>query len=457
MGLGLNQGGLSVAEWFCRHGARLTVTDLKTAVQLRASLSKLKKVPGAKKIKYTLGRHDYQDFCGQDVVIKNPGVPNSSPYLARAKKSGARIINEATLFFSVFPGPVIGVTGTRGKSTTCTLIHQLLKTKIKSHVLAGNIATQGMMAVADKLNTRSFPVLELSSWQLESLDEQHFSPPIAVITNVLEDHLNRYRNFSEYRSAKFALVKYQKSGDCAVLNFDNKNTREFSKKISSRFYFFSLEHKVRGTFVRQGQIYFFDKSKTELVMPVKRIKLIGAHNLSNILAAITVAKLMKISNKNISLVVSKFCGIKYRLEYLGKKRNVAVYNDATSTTPDAALAALQALADKSVVLIAGGMDKKLDYRALARQIKKQVKFLVLLDGTGSIKLQRELRRLSFPAGNLRVAVKTLRNAWQLAWTEAVKNQSIILFSPAATSFNMFINEFDRARQFEKLYYGQKAS
>lgn len=455
MGLGLNNGGLSVAEWLCSHGAQVTVTDLKPARALKSSLDKLKQVLGAQNIKYTLGRHDFKDFTNQDVVIKNPGVANDSPYLALAKKYGAQIINEARLFFSIFPGPIVGVTGTRGKSTTSTLLHQILKTKFRKNVLAGNIATQGMMAVVDKLAKNSYPILELSSWQLESLAEYKISPHIAVVTNVLVDHLNRHRSFNEYKTAKLAIVKNQKSRDIAVLNFDNKPARNFAKDISSRVYFFSLTKKVKGSFIKNNAVYFNNGKKTELVMTLEKIKIPGEHNRANILAAITVAKVLGLNSKHISQVVNKFKGLKYRLQYLGQRGGVKVYNDATSTTPDATLAALRTLVTHSLVLIAGGMDKKLDYRALARQIKKQVDFLVLLDGTGSKNLLRQLRRLSFPSDQMKMNIKNLKSAWQIAWSRAEKQGGTILFSPAATSFNMFINEFDRARQLEKLFYGQK--
>lgn len=455
MGLGLNQGGLSVATWMIRHGARLTITDLKSARQLKSSLDYIKKIPGPKQIRYVLGRHDPQDFKTHDLLVKNPGVANDSPYLKIAQRSGIPIVNEALLFFGLWGGPKIGVTGTRGKSTTASLIHYILRTEIKNNALAGNIATTGMMSVLDTLDRKSWPVLELSSWHLETLDEYGVSPELAVVTNVLVDHLNRYKNFATYRRAKSALVRHQHSHDRAVLNFDNTHTRAFARQTVAQVFWFSLHKKVKGGYVAHGFINFYDGRNNFKIMPVAYLQLPGDHNLSNVLAAVTVAKLLGIRHKNIIRAVRNFKGLKYRLELLGSLGSLQVYNDATSTTPDAVLAALQALSDKPIILIAGGEDKKLDYRALARQIKKQIYFLVLLQGSGSHKLLSALKKIKFSAKKLKSEVGSLPQAWRYALGQIPDRPAYLLFSPGATSFNMFINEFDRARQLEKLFYASQ--
>ena len=455
MGLGLNQGGLSVARWLIKHGSKLTITDLKSARKLRSSLEQIKKISQSNRVKYVLGRHDPVDFKTHDLIIKNPGVPNNSPYLKIARSSGIPIVNEALMFFGLFGGPKIGVTGTRGKSTTASLIHHILKTEIRDNVLAGNIATTAMMSVVDSLAKRSWPVLELSSWQLESLDEYGVSPELAVITNVLVDHLNRYKNFAAYRRAKLALVRHQHSHDRAVLNFDNPHTRSFASQTPAQIYWFSLEEKIRGAYLSRGYIHFYDGHKDSRIMPIRDIHLQGRHNLANVLAAVAVAKLLDVSHKNIIRVLRSFSGLKYRLEYLGRLGHLQVYNDATSTTPDAVLAALQALADKPIILMAGGEDKKLDYRELARQIKRQLYFLVLLKGSGSQKLLSALKKISFPVQKLKTGVEDLSQAWRYALEQAPPQPAYLLFSPGATSFNMFINEFDRAQQLEKLFYASQ--
>jgi len=453
MGLGLHGGGVAVTKWFLKRGARLTITDIKTGAQLKPSLDKLKKVSGFSLIKFSLAGHQADDFLDQDLVVQNPGVPADSPFLQIARQHQTPIVNEAVLFFGLFKGPVVGVTGTRGKSTTATLIHQLLSSQIKNNVLAGNIATTPMLSVLDRLSAKTWPVLELSSWHLENLDEYHVSPKIAVVTNVLVDHLNRYKNLAAYRQAKFAITKWQKPTDLVVLNYDNIHTRNFAKKTKACVYWFSLQNKVKGAYLKNQQIYFNDGRHTENILGIDQLKVKGQHNIANVLAAVTVAKLLKVPTANIAKVLGKFRGIPFRLQYEGRQRGVNIYNDATSTTPDAAIAAIQALAGQKILLLAGGVDKELDYKNLARQIKKQVSFVVLLSGSGSQKLLGELKKVKYPFKQIVADVKSLDKAWQIARRQSGIN--CILFSPAAASFNMFIHEFDRAKTFSRIIHGQK--
>lgn len=438
MGLGVLGGGESVARWFLRHGANLTITDLKKARELKSSLLKIKK------IKFTLGKHLKLDFANQDLIVQNPGVPRDSIYLKIAQKNKIPIVNEAVLFFQAYHGKTVGVTGTRGKSTTATLIHHILKTKIKTNKLAGNIATSPMLGVLDKLRNNSWPVLELSSWHLERLADYKLAPNISVVTNIYPDHLNRYKNMLEYVKAKLTITKYQNSGDKVILNYDDKIVRAFAKKTKAEVYYFSLNKKVKGAYLKNDFIYFQDKK----VMPIFNIKLFGRHNIANVLAAVTVAKILKINNKDIAKAINHFRGIDYRLQYLGKIGQTKVYNDAASTSPDACRAALEALSGQ-IVLIAGGVDKGLPYRGLAKVIKKRVDYLILFPGTASQKIIQELNKINFSPNKMAKNIDSLKQAWELA---TLRQADCILFSPAAASFNMFQNEFDRARQFAKLYH-----
>ncbi len=451
MGLGLHGGALAVATWLLKQGANLTITDIKTEEQLKSSLQKLKKY---KNTKFSLGGHRLGDFIEQDLIIQNPGVPKDSVYLSIARQLNIPIVNEAVMFFGLYAGKKVAVTGTRGKSTTATLIHQLLKTEIKNNILAGNIATTPMFAVLDKIKKDTWPVLELSSWQLENLDEYQQAPEIAVVTNVLVDHLNRYKNFNEYARAKFAITRWQTKHDSVVLNCDNKITRAMAKKTRAQVYWFSLNKKVeRGAYVFGGDIYFSNGKKSEKIMPSDQLAMLGKHNLANALAALTVAKILSIDNKDIIKVLKNFSGIDYRLQYEGVVMGRAVYNDSTATTPDATQAAIKALAPKKILLIAGGQDKALDYKDLAKLIKEKVAYLILLPGTGSDKLIQELKKINFPNSQLKANVSALSLAWNLALK--YKNTDCILFSPAAASFNMFLHEFDRAKQFNKLVNASK--
>ena len=451
MGLGLHGGALAVVRWLLKHGATITITDTKTKAQLTASLDKINKLSKAKQIKYTLGRHKAVDFSDQDLIIQNPAVPSGNKFLHLAKKNNIPIVNEAVLFFWLYQGQSIGVTGTRGKSATATLIHQILKTKIKTNVVAGNIATNPLFEVLEKLKKDALPVLELSSWHLEVMDNYHISPHIAVVTNVLVDHLNRYKNFNSYKEAKRVILKYQSKQDKVILNADNLFTRSFAKRAKATVYFYSLNKKVKGTYLKNNKMYFSSGSKESLVMDTKGIKILGQHNLSNILAAVCVAKLVGIPNKKIAQAVNNFSGVPYRLEYKGKIAQLDVYNDSTSTTPDATIAAIYAMGQKNILLLAGGQDKNLDYKKLAKTIKAKVSKVILFSGTGSLKLVKELKKIKFAPDKMFTDINSLKQAFKIAGQD--KNKSgVLLFSPAAASFNMFKNEFDRARQFDTLVY-----
>jgi UDP-N-acetylmuramoylalanine--D-glutamate ligase len=452
MGLGLHGGAVAVVKWLLKNKSKLTITDVKTKQELKNSLDKIKT---KQKIKYTLGGHDIKDFVDQDLIVQNPGVPADSKYLIKARQNKIPIVNEAVMFFGLYPGKSIGITGTRGKSTTATILHHILKTKIKSNVVAGNIATNPMFTVLDKIKKNTWPVLELSSWHLENMAEYKKSPHIAVVTNVLVDHLNRYKNFAAYKKAKLAIVKNQNKDDIAVLNADNVHSYGFAKQTKAKKFFFSLHKKVRGAYLCKDWICFYDGQKKSRIMPIQEIKLLGEHNLANILAAVTVAKIIGVGNKNIRLAVSKFKGVDYRLQYKGRVKGIDIFNDSTSTTPDATQAALRAMQCRQVVLIAGGEDKQLDYRGLAKTIKEIANFVILLSGTGSEKLIKELTKIDYPAYKLVTDINKLKNAWRLSLKHVNKQAGCILFSPAAASFNMFDNEFDRAKQFDKLFDGEK--
>ncbi|RJP61763.1 MAG: UDP-N-acetylmuramoyl-L-alanine--D-glutamate ligase [Ignavibacteriales bacterium] len=448
MGLGLHGGALAVVKWLLKHKAIISITDIKTTQQLKHSLDKVSKMPNSKKIKYTLGGHKLEDFINQDLIIQNPGVPADSKYLSYARENNIPVINEAVMFFGLYPGSAIGVTGTRGKSTTSTLIHKILKTTIKTNVVAGNIATYPMMEALTKLKVNSLPVLELSSWHLELMDTYQVSPHIAVVTNVLNDHLNRYKSFNHYKEAKRAILKHQVKSDKVVLNYDNSITRSFAKKSNGSVYYYSLNKKVKGVYLKNNKIYFNDS----YVMDIDHIKLLGDHNLANILAAICVAKIVGIKNDNIAKAINSFKGIPYRLEYKTSIDNLKIYNDSTSTTPDASLAAISSFADQKIILIAGGEDKNLDYSKLARKIKSKVAYTILLSGSGSDKLVKELNKLQY--SKISKNIKTLKEAFNMAISKS-ELAEVLLFSPAAASFNMFDNEFDRARHFDTLVYDKE--
>ncbi|MBU0597859.1 UDP-N-acetylmuramoyl-L-alanine--D-glutamate ligase [Patescibacteria group bacterium] len=438
MGLGLHGGGVSIVKWLSKQGASITITDMRSRSELYPSLKQLKSL----KVKLVLGKHKQEDFKGVDLIIKNPGVPKESKFLSIAKKYKIPIETDISIFMQLTKALVIGVTGTKGKSTTSSLIYELLKAAKLNPILAGNIRKPPLDEL-NKVNKNTPVILELSSWQLEDIIQLKKSPNIAVVTNILPDHLNRYKSFPEYIKAKTLITKYQCHNDIAILNYQDKNVKQKFSKVKSKKYWFSANrHKKAGCFIKNDRIYFTEHKKNQFVCYTKDIMLPGSHNVSNALAAITIAKIFRLPNISIKIVLRHFKGIPNRLQFVGSWHGTKFYNDTTATTPEAAMAGIKCF-NKKIILIGGGTDKKLNYNNLAKLIKKQVKFLVLFKGTASDKISEQLIKNKFRNWQW---VKNMNEAVKIAKKNSTK-QDIVLLSPGAASFGLFQNEFDRGDQF----------
>ncbi len=450
MGLGLyEQGsGISATRFLASQGAKITVTDLKTAEQLAPQLKRLGALK--KKIKLVLGRHRAEDFKNVDLILKNPGAPSSSPYLKIAQEKNIPIETDISLFFQLIPRKrIIGITGTRGKSTTTSLIYEIIRVIDKNAVLGGNIAKSPLAQMA-RVKKGGMAVLELSSWMLESLQPHHLSPYIAVVTNIYPDHLKTYRGMKDYAAAKENIFLWQNLQDCVILNRDNDFTFKMGKRAPGRRFWFSLKEfkEENGIFARRGEIYFRQDGKEIKVLKIKDIKLPGEHNLQNVMAAVCVAMIFGAKPAVIKKIVSNFKGVPNRLEFLKTAQGVKYYNDTTSTTPEAGIAALKALASKKqIVLIAGGSDKGLDFKEWAKEVKKNCKAVILLKGTGTERIKNFLPVTSYqlPVTEVVSMSEAVKEARQFA-----KAGDVILLSPACASFGLFTNEFDRGDQFRKI-------
>lgn len=458
MGLGLyEQGsGVAAAKFFASRGAQVLVTDLRSKKDLKSGLDKLS---GFKNIKYILGQHRISDFKAAEIVFQNPSVPDSSPYLVIARRRGIPIINDWTIFLSQYqPKIFIGVTGTRGKSTTTALLYEMVK-KWKSKVrLAGNIGVSPLSFI-DKYKGEPV-VAELSSWLLRGFKTIQKSPPVAVLTNILNDHLDKYPAMREYIADKENIFKFQKAGDTLISNWDNQCTRKIGKKLichsnrSEESHAHACTHLceiLRRSVPQDGGqrvIWFSLKKHLPKWVPLKTVKLLGSHNLQNVLAACAAAEAVGVPRRHILAVIKTFRGLPSRLELVRIVGGVSFYNDTTATTPDATIAAFISLAPleiKNIVLICGGADKKLEFRELAKYIKRYCKAAVLLPGTATEKIRLLIARYRLPVTEVRdmdEAVKTARAI-------AVKGD-IVLLSPGAASFGIFKNEFDRGGQFVKV-------
>ena len=367
MGLGLLGRGVGDIKFLAEAGADLIVTDLKTQEVLQESLDILKDY---KNIKYVLGEHCLEDFRHRDFILKAAGVPLDSIYIAEAQKNWIPIKMSASWFAELAKGvKIVGITGTRGKSTATVLIYEILKRAGQKVFLGGNIRGVSTLAFLNEAKPGDVAVLELDSWQLQGFGEAELSPQVSVFTTFLDDHLNYYRSTSLtasrelYFGDKANIFKYQKKGDVCIFGEDLAG--------DSRF-------KIQGSGMRMA--------KKEMVPKDWRIQIPGEHNLLNIACAIEATRVLGVAPAIIREAIEEFRGVEGRLQDLGSFNGVKIYNDNNATTPDATVAALKALG-KNVILICGGSDKGLDMTALVNKIPKHCKAVILLPGSGSAKLQ----------------------------------------------------------------------
>ena len=449
MGLGLNQGGLGVARFLAKAGAKIFITDLKTEEELGPSLEKLKDFD----VKYILGRHLEEDFINTDMIIQNPAVPHNSKYLKIARKHKIPIKTDLDLFFQLCPSKnIIAVAGTKGKSTVSQLIYHIFKEAQKDAILAGNIGIS-VLDILEKINPQTWLILEISTWQMEGIRNRKFRPQTAVLTNILPDHLDRYPYFEKYAQSEKLIFKYQRPNDNLVINFDNKETRQIKKEIHSKTYWFSAKEKIKpGCYLKNDKLIFQSGEYKTTFAKISDLLLPGLHNLENILAASTVSFIHNIPGNIILKALKNFPGIPYRLEFIGEVRGIKFYNDTCATTPEATLAALRSFTEQPVILFLGGKDKKLNYENFGEAIgkNKEIKKIILLqhpDYDASLKILSALKK-HLDSEKI-ILTSSLKVGVEAALQQAQAND-LVLLSPAAASFGMFENEFDRGDQFNKI-------
>jgi UDP-N-acetylmuramoylalanine--D-glutamate ligase len=429
-GLGLNEGGLGAAKFFASQGAIVRVTDLKDEIVLEPSIKQLKEF---KNIEYILGQHRMEDIEWADLIIKNAGIKPGNSYLEHAKKLGKAVEMDMGIFLElVNPKNIIGITGTKGKSTTSTLIYEVLKLSGKKVVFAGNIG-KSVLDTIPYLSENALVVLEISSFQLEAFNQHKVSPHIAVITNIYPDHLNYYSSMDEYIAAKKLITKYQTKEDLLFLRKSDPITTQavFLNGVKSQIKYFSREDLPKNL-------------KAELK---------GSHNWENIAAAFNVIKTLGVDEIKFKNALSNFTGIPFRMQVIKEWNGIKIYNDTTATGPDASIAAIKALSVGTkttpghLIVIAGGMNKNMPYENYVQELEKSAKEVFFLAGDATdliISLLREARStllIHGPYDNLEDLLEDVK--------KVSKDEDIILFSPAATSFNMFQNEFDRGRKFNE--------
>lgn len=443
VGLGVHGGGEATVRWLVRHGAKVRVTDRKTKTELIETVNRLKTLS----VTWRLGGHRRADFAWAELIVQNPGVPDSLPELAWGRRRGRPILGEANIFFERCSSPILAVTGTRGKTTTTLLLAHILKTARRRVAVSGNVRQVAMLDYLDRLTPKDIAVLELSSFQLERLTGPGRSADVAIMTNLHVDHLNRYATLSAYADAKYSLFRRQTSNDIAVLNAENFWTIRAAAMTAGQVWWFQRRGRRgrQGVTVEKGWLVSYERSRTRRILPERGLPLPGRHQLENTLAAVTAALAWSIRPADIRRAVASFTGLPHRQELVRTWRGRRFINDTTATTPDGTLAALDVF--PHAIYILGGADKRLRYGRLAKVLVARRTSISFLPGSATVKLRRALRRAGY-RGPMAVS-DDLAAALHQAVDLAKPGQAIVL-SPAAASFGLFAHEFDRGEQFVRL-------
>ena len=435
--VGLGKSGLSAAMFLRAQGARVTVSDTRSAVALEKEIPALLEAG----IMVESGGHGLLTFRRQDLIVVSPGVPMDTPEVKQVVAFGLPVIGELELASRYLQGRVVAITGSNGKTTTTTLVGKIFADAGVPTLVGGNIGLPVIDLVANSTQ-ETVSVLEVSSFQLETVEEFH--PWIAVMLNITPDHLDRHGSFESYVAAKERIFGRQDTKDFLVLNGDDRVTQMCAAQAKSEVFWFSGTKTVRrGAFVRDGVIVWVEKEGgiTEPVMPVAEIPLKGAHNVENVLAAVCTARLGKIPAESVRASVAGFRAVEHRLELVRKFNEVEYYNDSKATNVDAAMKALASFPG-GIHLILGGKDKDSDYSTMADMLKKRVK-VVYTVGSAAEKIERQLHGVV-----KMVSAQTIETAVAKA-AKAAAPGDVVLLSPACSSFDQFENYEHRGRVFRQ--------
>jgi len=437
--LGFGVENLALVKFLVREGADVTVCDQNKENELLKEIKSLS-------IKMVLGEDYLEGLDSFEIVYRTPGLAYLNPKIQTAKNSGVIISSQTKLFFELCPAKIIGVTGTKGKGTTSTLIYQILKKSYKKGkvYLAGNIGSAPIEFI-DDLTNEDIVVLEMSSFQLQDLEK---SPHLSVVLNIACDHMDVHLNREEYVEAKTNIVRYQTKEDFAVINADYLTSFEFAAITPAQVYWFSRRKSVdQGVWVRNGEEFVLRTNNADQpICRTKEVILRGEHNWENISAAIAVAYLIGANIEDIGETVRNFPGLEHRLEYVNEFNNVKYYNDSFATTPETTMAAVNSF-NEPIVLITGGSDKGADYLELGKVIAQStVRVLISIGVTGP-----RIKKAALDAGFKGELIDNCQNIDEvmLMARQHAKSGDVVVLSPASASFDWFKNYKDRGNQFKE--------
>lgn len=396
-----------------------------------------------------LGQNYLNAITNFETIVRSPGIPAHLPILQEARESGKNITSATNLFFSECPGTIIGITGTKGKSTTSSLTYEILRQSFGDVRLVGNIGEPALNHLEGAKSDTLF-VAELSSYQLEDI---HFSPSVAILLAIVPEHLDHHRGFENYASAKSQIVRYQSPDNVVIFNPAHAVTAKLAHRSTAQKLYFSLTpENASFCWVEHGKIYTQGKNGVpESIIPIEEIPLLGQGNLENCMAAITVGVTSGVPSDTIRKAVTEFQPLKHRLELVGEFQGITFYDDSIATIPEATIHALKALGEKVETLILGGFDRGIDYSNLGLFLRrrKEIKTLILFPDTGR-KIWQAVCDAT-PQEKLTTnifEVSSMQEAVAIAFRQTGRDK-ICLLSPASASYNLYTNFEERGNEFKR--------
>ncbi len=443
--LGFGVEGLAVVNFLQKKGANVWVLDRRQKESFDQKIVTQAERFGAQ---FVLGKNYLENLDTYEIVVRSPGVRRLLPELLAAEKKGVTVTSQIKIFFDLCPCPIIGVTGTKGKGTTSTLIYEMLQEAGQDAYLGGNIGV-APLSFLDKLQSSSIVVLELSSFQLQDMTK---SPHIAVMLMITSEHLDHHATLEEYVDAKRNILRFQSENDFAIINRDYPASNESDIETNGKVFYASRERETdNACFAFQGRVVVRRNGSDDEIIKTSEIALPGKHNLENVCSAVMAARLANVSTKHIIHVLKTFTGLPHRLELVKEIGGVRYYDDSFSTTPETAIAAIESF-DQPKILILGGSSKGSDFTQLGKVIRESEKIKAII-GIGD-----EWEEIKVNLGNLTNQVLLIEGADSMhkivqAASKIAKSGDIVLLSPACASFDMFKDYKDRGDQFKKEVLG----
>lgn len=440
--IGLGVSNIPLLDYMHNVGAKVTVFDNRIIEDIPKDT--MKKITDYA-MEFSLGPNNLSKLEGFDIIFRSPSCLPTVPELQKEVERGAILTSEIEMLMKLCPGKVIGVTGSDGKTTTTTLIYEILKANGYNCYLGGNIGTP-LFTKLSEMTPDDIIVLELSSFQLMGME---ISPSISVITNVSPNHLNVHSSYEEYIDAKKNIFKYQDKDGIVVLNYDNAITKAAAKEANGKVVFFSSKTKLEDGIILDGDIIKECKDKLRRhILSTNTVALRGVHNYENICAAIAATSSL-VEVEEAVKAVQEFKGVQHRLEFIREIDGVKWYNDSIGTSPTRTIAGLHSF-DERIVLIAGGYDKHLDYTPIAKPILEKVDSLILIGDTAPKIFDAVKEEAEKQGKDIKIYMCDEFKNTVLVAKKVAKPGQIVLFSPASASFDLFRNFEERGNKFKEL-------